>query len=63
MVTPSAITLMLLTYVPTGAPIAAVTMGLLEQIGGSATATTARPFPSDHLADQMKMAARWSPAR
>jgi phosphoglycolate phosphatase-like HAD superfamily hydrolase len=24
---------------------------------------TARPFLSDHLADQMKMAARWSPAR
>jgi hypothetical protein len=22
-----------------------------------------RPFPSDHLADQLKMAARWSPAR
>ncbi|MFE3866366.1 transposase family protein [Streptomyces goshikiensis] len=27
------------------------------------TATAPRPFPSDHLADQMEMAARWSPAR
>ncbi len=29
----------------------------------SRVGVTARPFPSDHLADQMKMAARWSPAR
>ncbi|MEV7617631.1 hypothetical protein [Streptomyces sp. NPDC089799] len=29
----------------------------------SAPPATARPFASDHLADQMKMAARWSPAR
>ncbi|MEU6672510.1 hypothetical protein [Streptomyces sp. NPDC046727] len=46
-----------------GGPDVLVFQGLDDAALLLADPDAARPFPSDHLADQMKMAARWSPAR
>ncbi len=34
----------------------------MEDVGSSVDLEQTRPFPPDHLADRMKMAATWSPA-